>query len=540
MRGLMMDFPLLISTLLKFAAQNHADTEIVSRTVEGPIHRYTYADANRRSKKLAKALGRLGVNMGDRIATLAWNGYRHFEIYFGVSGSGAICHTINPRLFPEQIAYIINHAEDAYIFSDLTFVPLLEGIAGQIPGVKGFVIMTDEANMPKTKLKNALCYERLLAAEDDGYEWPVFDENTASALCYTSGTTGNPKGTLYSHRATVLHSYAVALPDSLHLSAREVAMPVVPMFHVNAWEFPYAAPLAGAKLVFPGPKMDGESLQELIETEGVTVTAGVPTVWMLLLAYLKKSGKRIDSLKRAVIGGSALPGSMIQEFRKYGTAAIHAWGMTECSSIGTVNLPKRKMEGLPEEERLKIEIKQGRPPFGVEFKITGDDGGELPRDGVAFGNLKMRGPWVCSRYFNEEESDVHDADGWFQTGDVATIDPDGYMHLTDRTKDVIKSGGEWISSIELENIAFGHPDVKEAAVISADHPKWGERPLLLAVLNEGANLAKEDLLAFYEGKIAKWCIPNDAIFVEELPHTATGKLLKTKLREDFAGYTFPD
>lgn len=539
MLGLMMDKPLLISSILDHAAKYHGGTEIVSRTVEGPLHRYTYADAAVRAKKLAQALRRLGIGDADRVATLAWNGYRHFELYYGVSGMGAVCHMVNPRLFSGQISYILNHAEDKIVFADLTFVQLLEEIAPEAASVKAFVVMTDEANMPDTSLPHVHCYETLLAAEDGDCEWPQFDENTASSMCYSSGTTGNPKGVLYSHRSTVLHAWAAVTPDMLNISAAAAIMPAVPMFHVNAWGIPYAAPMAGAKLVLPGAAMDGESIHGLIDGEGVTISAGVPTVWLGLLDYLDRSGATVEKFKYCVIGGSAAPRAMsVAMEEKYGVHVLHAWGMTEMSPLGTVNWPKYGMEGQSDKVRYDRQVKQGRPCYGVDMKIVNDANEPLPEDGAAFGELKVRGPWVCSEYF-KGEGDSHDADGWFATGDVATIDADGYMHVTDRSKDVIKSGGEWISSIELENIAVGHPGVFEAAVIGVAHPKWDERPLLVAVRNEGSDVTAEDLLKFYEGKVAKWWIPDDVAFVDELPHTATGKLLKMDLRDKFEGYALP-
>ena len=540
MRGLMQDRPLLISQLLSFAGTYHAEREIVSRTVEGPIHRHTYADMERRSKQLANALKRLGTSVGDCIGTLAWNGYRHLEIWYAVSGSGMVCHTINPRLFPEQIRYIVNHADDRYIFVDLTFVGLMEKLEAEMPGVKGFVIMTDRAHMPQTSLKNVICYEELIAAESADFEWPEFDENTASSLCYTSGTTGNPKGVLYSHRSTVIHSMMANQPDALGLGSRDVVLPVVPMFHANAWSIPYGALMCGAKLVMPGPNMDGASIYELLETEGVTFTAAVPTVWLMLLQYLEREGKTLSALKRVVIGGSAAPRAMIETFqRKYGAQVVHAWGMTETSPLGTLGQLKAGMETMSEDEQITVQCKQGRAIFGIEMKITDDAGKELPRDGKAFGNLKVRGPWVVGSYLKGEGGQVLDAGGWFDTGDVATLDPAGYMQITDRSKDVIKSGGEWISSIDLENAAVGHPGVAEAAVIGIVHPKWDERPLLIIVRKPGSNVGRDEVLDFLKDKIAKWWMPDDVAFVDELPHTATGKLLKTKLREDFRDYKLP-
>jgi fatty-acyl-CoA synthase len=540
MLGLMQDRPLLISSLIEFAALNHSEGEIVSRTVEGPIHRYTYKDCAARSRRLAKSLEKLGVDQSDRIGTLAWNGYRHVEIYYGVSGMGAVCHTINPRLFPEQIIYIVNHAEDKYIFTDLTFVPLLEKIIDQIPNVKGFVIMTDEANMPDTTLPNVICYENLLTGADDDYKWPVFDERTASSLCYTSGTTGNPKGVLFANRSTVLHSYAVCTPDALGLSNAETILPVVPMFHVNAWGIPYAAAMCGAKMVLPGARMDGESLFELMESEQVTLSAGVPTIWMMLLAYMKENNKKLTTMQRTVIGGAAAPRAMIETFEKeYNVNVVHAWGMTEMSPIGTACNLKKKHAGISLDEKIDLSLKQGRSVYGVDMKIVDGTGNDLPWDGKAFGNLLVRGPWITSGYFKGEDSDTVDDDDWFDTGDVATIDADGYMQITDRSKDVIKSGGEWISSIDLENEAVGCPGVAEAAVIAVPHPKWDERPLLLVVKEPDANVAKDEIIEHLRGSLAKWQLPDDVVFVDELPHTATGKILKTKLRGEYKDYQLP-
>ncbi len=536
----MQDRPLLISSLIEFAALNHADEEIVSRTVEGPIHRYTYKDCAIRSRQLAKALEKLGVQQGNRIGTLAWNGYRHVEIYYGVSGMGAVCHTVNPRLFPEQIVYIINHAEDKYIFLDLTFVPLIEKIIDQIPQVKGFVIMTDEANMPETLLPNVICYENLLATADDDYKWPVFDERTASSLCYTSGTTGNPKGVLFSNRSTIIHSYAVCTPGGLGLSNMETILPVVPMFHVNAWGIPYAAAMCGAKMVLPGARMDGEALYELMENEAVTLSAGVPTIWMMLLAYLKENNKKFTTMKRTVIGGAAPPKAMIETFEKdYNVNVVHAWGMTEMSPIGTACNLKKKHAGLSLDEKIELSLKQGRAVYGVDMKIVDAAGNDLPWDGKAFGNLLVRGPWITSGYFKSESGSVIDEDDWFDTGDVATIDADGYMQITDRSKDVIKSGGEWISSIDVENEAAGCPGIAEAAVIAVSHPKWDERPLLIAVKKPDAAITKEDVIEHLKGALAKWQLPDDVIFVDPLPHTATGKILKTKLRSEYRDYKLP-
>jgi len=540
MEGLMMGTQMLISSLIENADRNHGTTEIVTRTVEGPIHRYTYHDAHRRSRQLANALGSLGIKNGDRCATLAWNTHRHFEIYYGVSGMGAICHTVNPRLFPPQIVFIMNHAADHCIFVDLTFVPLLEELAGQLEHTEAIIIMTDEANMPKTSLPNVHCYEALINGHSDDFDWPEFDENTASSLCYTSGTTGDPKGVLFSHRSSIIHTYRGAMADCFGLSARDTVLPVVPMFHVLAWGLPYVAAMVGCKLVLPGPGLDGPSLQELIEIEKINFSAGVPTIWLGLLQHLEQTGKKIEAMKRVVIGGSATPRSMIKDFKeKHGAEVLHAWGMTEMSPIGTVNAPKHGMGDEPAEEQYDRLIKQGREVYGAKMKIVDDDDRTLPNDGKAFGTLKVRGPSVCSGYYNEGPSEAHDQNGWFSTGDVATIDPDGYMQITDRSKDVIKSGGEWISSIELENIAVGHPDVAEAASIAVHHPKWDERPLLLVIRREGANLTRETMLQYFEGKVAKWWIPDDVAFVEELPHTATGKLLKIKIREDYKDYVLP-
>jgi len=543
MLGLMMNRPLLISSIAEHAAKFHGQREIVSVTMDNPRHRYTIGEAVARSKQLANALEKLGLNRGDRVATIAWNDYRHLEIYYGVSGAGFVCHTINPRLFPEQLVFIINHAEDRYIFTDLMFVPLLEKLLPQIPNVEGFVVMTDAAHMPETQLPNAICYEELVGAESSDYEWPDFDERTASALCYTSGTTGDPKGVLYDHRSTVLHAYAGVAPDVMNLSSSDTILPVVPLFHVNAWGVPYSALMTGAKLVFPGPKMgDGEALYALIESEGVNLALGVPTVWLGLLQYCEKAGKRLDTLERTLIGGAAVPRAMIEAFlKKHGVQAIQGWGMTEMSPLGTCNTPKAGSDALSEEERIDLATKAGRGIYGCELRIVDDEGNELPWDGVAYGALQVRGPWVCSDYFKLEGSGgSHTDDGWFDTGDVAIIDPDGYMAITDRTKDVIKSGGEWISSIELENAAMGHPAVAEAAVIGVAHPKWTERPLLIVVLAEGKEAGKDELLGFLKGKVADWWIPNDVAFVDELPHTATGKVKKIELRKQFADYALPE
>ena len=539
LRGLMMDEPLLVSSLIVHADRFHGDTEIVSRTVEGPIHRETYREAHRRARALAQALARLGVGQGDRVGTLAWNGYRHFELYFGVSGMGAVIHTINPRLFPDQIVYIANHAEDKYVCFDLTFAPLVEKLAPQCKGVRGWIALTDRAHMPGGAIPNLLCYEELLAAEDGRYEWPRLDEWTAAGLCYSSGTTGHPKGVLYAHRSTILHAYAASLPDVFAASASMTILPVVPMFHVNAWSIPYLAPLNGAKLVFPGAGLDGKSLYELFEAEKVTVTAGVPTVWLGLLAYMRQNNLKFSTLERAVVGGSAAPPAMIREFKEsFGVECQHAWGMTEMSPLGTLCTLKQKHFSLPPDEQFALLCKQGRVIYGVDMKIVDGEGRTLPNDGKSFGDLLVRGPWITSGYFKDDGPSPL-RDGWFPTGDVATIDQDGFMQITDRSKDVVKSGGEWISSIELENIAIEHPAIAEAAVIGVRHPKWDERPIVVAVKKQGAEVSRDELIAFYAGKVAKWMIPDDVVFVAELPHTATGKLSKLTLRQTLKDYKLP-
>ncbi len=537
----MQERPLLISSLIEHASAFHGASEIVSRTVEGPLHRCTYADIHRRAKQVANALAALGVAPGDRIGTLAWNGFRHMELYFGVSGSGAVLHTINPRLFPEQIAYIIDHAADRYVFFDLTFAPLVAKLAPQLKQVKGFIAMTDRAHMPALEVPDLICYEDLVSAQSAEYAWPAFDENTASSLCYTSGTTGHPKGVLYSHRSTVLHSWAVCMADGLGMSINDSALLVVPMFHVNAWGTPYAGAMCGAKLVLPGPGLDGKSVYELLRDEKVTLALGVPTVWLMLFNHVETN--RLDPradlvLKRVVIGGSAAPRSMTEKFDVlFDAAVLHAWGMTEMSPVGTACITLPKHAQWTREQRIDLQRKQGRPVYGVELKITDDAGRRLPHDGVASGHLMVRGPWITRGYFRDE-ANVLDPEGFFDTGDVASIDPDGYMQITDRSKDVIKSGGEWISSIDLENAAVGHPAVAEAAVIGVAHPKWQERPLLVVVRKPGQDVTREELLAYIAGKVAKWWVPDDVAFVAELPHTATGKLQKVKLREMFREYRF--
>ena len=539
MHGLMMHMPLLISGIMRSAADKHGATEIVTRTVEGPIHRYTYADAHARAKRIARALQELGVQQGDRVGTLAWNTHRHFELYYGIAGMGAVCHTVNPRLHPGQIAYIVNHAEDAVLFVDLSFVPLVEQLLPELKTVRYVVVMTDAAHMPKS-LPNALCYETLVAEADDTFEWPVLDELLASQLCYTSGTTGNPKGVLYSHRSMALLAFTVCLPDSKAIAGRDCLLPAVPMFHVNAWGLPYAAALSGAKLVLPGPKLDGASLCELMQAERVTVSAGVPTVWFGVLDHLRASGKRLPAFERVLIGGSAVPLAMIKAFEEEHDVRVwHAWGMTEMSPAGTVNQPNNRQQDETREQQYARQVKQGRAVFSVEMKIVDADGKELPRDGVSIGELKVRGHSVCCGYYKEPQSASHDADGWFTTGDVGTIDADGFLQITDRSKDLIKSGGEWISSIDLENIAVGHPEVQEAAAIAVPHPKWDERPLLVVVRRPGSTVTREDILRYFDGKIAKWWLPDDVAFVDELPHTATGKLSKLTLRQQFQGYVLP-
>lgn len=541
MLGLMQDdLPLLVSSLLDYAEKFHPDQEIVTRSLEGPIHRYTYKDASSRAKKLAKALQALDVQLGDRIGTLAWNTYRHFEAWYGITGIGAVTHTLNPRLFPEQLSYIINHAENKYILLDPVFADMLEGIERDLTTVEGYIFLCDRDHMPQTSLSNALCYEELLAAQDDDFAWPEFDEKTAAAMCYTSGTTGNPKGVLYSNRSCVIHAMGAAMPDAIGVGSSSVLMPVVPMFHANGWGIPHFAPMTGTKLVLPGREMDGESIYELLDTEKVTLTAAVPTVWLMLLSYLQETGKELPYLEKVVIGGSAAPRSMIEAFeKKYGVLVSHLWGMTEMNPLGTTGAPKAGMAEMPYEDQLDIKVKQGRGIYGVQLKITDDDNKDLPWDGQVTGHLKVKGPWIVSKYFKGEGGEILDENGFFDTGDIANISPQGYIQLTDRAKDVIKSGGEWISSIDLENAAVGHPDVAEAAVIGIYHPKWDERPLLLCVPAAGASPEKNQILDYLKDKVAKWWLPDDVVFVEELPHTGTGKLLKTKLREDFKDYKLP-
>jgi fatty-acyl-CoA synthase len=534
---------LQVSSLIEHACSNHPQREIVSRTAEGPIQRSTYGSVARRARQLANALTRLDVAPGARVATLAWNGYRHMELYYGVSGMGAVLHTINPRLFAEQITYITNHAEDQYVFFDIGFASLVEQLAPSMQSVIGFVAMTDRAHMPALDLPNLLCYEELIAGESDAFDWPELDEHSAASLCYTSGTTGRPKGVLYSHRSIVLHTMAVCSADGLALSGNDSALVVVPMFHVNAWGMPYAGALCGAKLVMPGPALDGKSVYELMRDECVTLALGVPTVWQLLFRHV--DAMQLDPLsdlclQRCVIGGAAAPMSMIERFAEgFGAEVMHAWGMTEMSPLGTVCRLLPKHAALDRDARLRLQMKQGRAVFGVSLKIVDDAGHRLPHDGKAFGNLKVRGPWIASGYYGTDNEPILDAEGYFDTGDVATIDADGYMLITDRAKDVIKSGGEWISSIDLECAAMDHPAVAEAAVIGIAHPTWQERPLLVAVLKDGQAATREELLLHLAQRVARWWLPDDVVFVEQLPHTATGKLQKVQLREMLRDYQLP-
>ena len=540
MLGLMQSQPLLISSLIDFAERHHGDAEIVSRRVEGDIHRYTWRGVATRARQVASALDGMNLLFSDRVATLAWNGYRHLEIYFGVSSSGRVLHTINPRLHPDQIAWIANHAEDQVLCFDVSFLPLVQAVHARCPTIRQYVALCEADQLPKDSgIPNLVSYESWIGGQPTAYAWPSFDENSASSMCYTSGTTGNPKAALYSHRSTVLHAYAAALPDVMCMSARDSVLPVVPMFHVNAWGIPYSAALVGAKLVFPGPALDGKSVYELIEAEKVSYAAGVPTVWQMLLGHMKPNKLNFSTLKRTVIGGSACPPAMIDAFREeYGVEVLHAWGMTEMSPLGTLCTLKNKHLTMAAEEQMKIRLKQGRAIYGVDMKIASDDGEELPWDGKTPGNLYVKGPWVVREYFKGEGGDPL-VDGWFPTGDVASIDPDGYMQITDRSKDVIKSGGEWISSIEVENIAVSHPAVAMAACIGMKHPKWDERPVVAVVKKPGAEVTREELLKFYEGKTAKWQIPDDVVFVDAIPLGATGKMLKTRLREMLKDYKLP-
>ena len=540
MLGLMQDQPLLISTLINFAERNHREAQIVSRRVEGDLHRTTYAEVAKRSRQVANAIDRLGLAFSDRVATLAWNGYRHLELYFGITGSGRVVHTVNPRLLPEQIAWIANHAEDQVLCFDVTFLPIVKAIWSKCSTVKHWIALCDADKLPAdTGIPGLQSYEGWIGVEPTTYTWPQFDERSAAALCYTSGTTGNPKGALYSHRSTLLHAFAGALPDSLGLSARDTILPVVPMFHVNAWGLPYAAAMTGAKLVFPGAALDGKSVYDLIEGEQVTMAAGVPTVWLGLLNHTAQHGLKFSTMRRTVIGGSACPPAMIKSFHDdYNVSVLHAWGMTEMSPIGTVcNLKLHQLQ-LGTDQQLAIMAKQGRAVFGVEMKIVDGDGAELPWDGQASGDLLVKGPWIISNYFKGEGGDPL-LNGWFPTGDVASIDADGFLQITDRSKDVIKSGGEWISSSDVENIAMAHPAVAMAACIAVPHPKWDERPLLVVMKKPGAQATAADILAHFDGRIAKWQIPDDVVFIESIPLGATGKIQKNKLREQFKAHTLP-
>ncbi len=540
MLGLMQDWPLLIHKIIDHAALYHGDREVVTRTPEGPIERTNYGEIARRAHKVAAALDRRGIKLGDRVGTLAWNTARHLESWYGIAGIGAVYHTLNPRLFPDQIAWIANHAEDRALFFDITFAELVAKLAPHLKTVEFYVALTDRAHLPAANIPNLIAYEDFIADMPGDFAWKAFDEHTACGLCYTSGTTGNPKGALYSHRSNTLLAMIACGTDALGLSGRDTILPVVPMFHANAWGIAFAAPMAGAKLVMPGPGLDGPSLCELFAEEKVTMTAAVPTVWLGALQYLEQSGKTLPYLKRVLIGGAACPRSMIEIFeRKYGIEVIHAWGMTEMSPLGTLGTVKAKFADLPYERKLDYKMRQGHAPFGVEMKIVDAENRELPRDGKTMGKLKVRGPAVAKAYFKGEGAAAFDAEGWFDTGDVATLDADGYMTITDRAKDVIKSGGEWISSIDIENLAVGHPAVAEAAVIGVRHPKWDERPLLIVVLKPGQTAAKKDILDHLAGKIATWWMPDEVVFVDAIPHSATGKIQKTALRERFADFRLP-
>jgi len=536
----MQNWPLTVDKILDHAKAWHGDREVVSRSVEGPIVRTTYAEVHARAKRLSNALKGLGIQPGDRVATLAWNTARHIEAWYGIMGMGAVCHTLNPRLFAEQLCYIINHAEDKIIFTDLTFVELLGQNWRNAPCVKHIVVMTDREGMKGVNLPGALCYEDLIEQNSADCEWGGFDENTAAGLCYTSGTTGNPKGVLYSHRSNFLHTIITMTRDVMNLGATEVVLPVVPMFHANAWGLALSCPASGAKMVMPGQKLDGASVYELIESEGVTFSAAVPTVWQMLLAHLRETKAPLTTLKRVVIGGSAVPEAIVRGFRdEFGVDVTHAWGMTELSPLGTISAPNATIAGMDPEAQLAFKLKQGRPPLGIEMKLTDDAGQRLPHDGTTFGKLKVKGPFVVREYFKGEGGDVLDPEGFFDTGDVATVDEHGFMQITDRAKDVIKSGGEWISSIEIENIAMGHPKAANAAVIGAAHPKWDERPVLLVKLRDGEQATKDEFLAFLDGKIAKWWTPDDVVFVDDIPLGATGKIDKKLIRERMKDYVLP-
>jgi 3-(methylthio)propionyl---CoA ligase len=534
MRGQMMDRPLLVSSLLEHAAFTFGSVEIATRTVEGPVHRYTWTEASRRSRQLAQALQALHLRDGDAVATIAWNTHRHLELYYGVSGMGAVVHTVNPRLHPSELVYVLNHARDRALFVDLSFVPLVEAIFDHLESVRHLVVMTDRAHMPDCKVPGALCYEDLLSAQDGTYDWPSFDENTAAGICYTSGTTGHPKGVVYSHRSTVLHAYGVALPGSLPVGPGETLLPVVPMFHVNAWGIPYGAAMCGFKLVMPGPRLDGAGLTELMNAEGVTTYCGVPTVHLGLLAHWKASGERVPSLKTVTTGGAAPTSTMIREFRSRGIGVVHGWGMTETSPVGTLSRITAAEEALDDAAQVALLVRQGRKLFGVELRVVDDAGTVLPRDGTSCGELQIRGPWVASSYLGERPGSALSADGWFPTGDVAILHPDGTMQITDRKKDLIKSGGEWISSIDLEEVAGRHPEIAASAVIGVPHEKWGERPLLIAQPAPGASPTRESVLEFLEGQVAKLWLPDDVVFVDALPLGATGKVQKAVLRERYA------
>ncbi len=540
MLGLMQDWPLLCHKIIDHAAIQHGEREVVSRSVEGPIHRTNYGEIRTRSLKVAQALQKDGYKLGDRIATLAWNTWRHLETWYGIMGIGAVYHTLNPRLFPEQIAWIMNHAEDRLVFVDLTFLPIIEAIADKVPSLEKVVVLTDDEHMPESKLPDIVSYESWLNQVDGDFQWLEFDENTAAGMCYTSGTTGNPKGVVYSHRSNVLHALFSAMPDALGLGANEAILPVVPLFHANSWGIAFTAPMTGAKLVMPGPRMDGEGIYEMLDSEQVTFSAAVPTVWLMLLQYLEESGRKLPHMSRVVIGGAACPRTIIEKFQdNYGVTVFHAWGMTEMSPIGTIGTVKPQFRHLEGEALLDLQEKQGYAPFGVEMKVTDDENNEQPWDGKSFGRLKVRGPAISNAYYGGDGKEQFDEDGFFDTGDVAHINEDGYMQITDRAKDVIKSGGEWISTIDLENLAVGHPEVAEAAVIGIAHPKWDERPLLIIVKKQGCDPKGEDILAFMKGKIAKWWMPDAVSFVEEIPHTATGKIQKTELRKQFSNYVLP-
>ncbi|MEZ5804154.1 MAG: 3-(methylthio)propionyl-CoA ligase [Rhizobiaceae bacterium] len=540
MLGLMQQWPLLCHKIIDHAARQHGHREIVSRSVEGPIVRTTYTELHKRARQAAQRLERDGFGLGDRVATLAWNTARHLEVWYGAMGIGAVYHTLNPRLFPQQIAWIMNHAEDRILFVDLTFMPLVEKLAPSVPSLRKIVVLTDAAHMPQTALANVVAYEEWLAGADGDFVWRDLDENTAAGMCYTSGTTGDPKGVVYSHRSNVLHAMIACMPDSMGISSRDVILPVVPMFHANAWGLGQTGPMIGAKMVMPGGKMDGASIYELLDTEKVTFSAAVPTVWLMLLQHLEETGKNLPHLRRVVIGGSACPRVITQKFQQnYDVEVIHAWGMTEMSPLGSLCTLKPEVEGLEPEALLDIRQKQGFAPFGVEMRITDDNDVDRPWDGATFGRLKVRGPAVARAYYGGAGGEQFDADGWFDTGDVAHIDANGYMQITDRAKDVIKSGGEWISTIDLENIAVGHPDVAEAAVIGLPHPKWDERPLLVVVRKPEKTVGRDEMLAFMEGKVAKWWMPDDVVFVDEIPHTATGKIQKITLRERFRDHRLP-